>query len=121
MRIGLDSLIIARMKKSMALPAFMTRTFTENEQAYAQKFSQPADHYAGLFCAKEAFLKATEWGIGGGVALAEIEIGHRENGAPYYILSANAKQKLEAMGFSHADISITHTQTTAMAICLLQN
>ena len=56
--IGIDSLENARGEKTIAREAFFKRVFTENERAYLEEKGMAAPSAAGIFCEKEAVLKA---------------------------------------------------------------
>ncbi len=106
--IGLDITDIERFRE---LPAegknrFLTNTFSEQELAYCNAFSDPAPHFAGLFAAKEAVQKAA--GISG-ISLSEIEVRHRESGAPE-VWIRNEKRPLL--------ISISHSKSAACAVAV---
>ena len=72
-----------------------------------------------MFCAKESLLKALGIGIKNGIQLNEIEVNHDENGKPYYNLSENAKKILNDFDISEIDLSISHTDSIATAICVM--
>ena len=61
--VGIDSLRIARMEQAMKREAFLNRVFTEKERDYLKKRALAAQSAAGMFCAKEAVLKALSLGI----------------------------------------------------------
>ena len=76
--VGIDSLRIARMEQAMKREAFLNRVFTEKERDYLKKRALAAQSAAGMFCAKEAVLKALSLGITDS-RLTDIEILHRES------------------------------------------
>lgn len=80
--IGIDTVRISRIKSAIENSAFVNRVFTEAEQCYCNGKPNSAQSYAGLFCAKEAAVKALGIGFGNGVMPADIEIAHDANGAP---------------------------------------
>jgi holo-[acyl-carrier protein] synthase len=62
--VGLDLLDISRMENKLEDGRFMNRIYTAGEKAYILsrgKFS--ASSAAGIFCAKEAFMKAVGEGL----------------------------------------------------------
>ena len=61
--VGIDSLRIARMENAVKREAFLNRVFTENERRYLNGKYLAAQSAAGMFCAKEAVLKALSLGI----------------------------------------------------------
>ncbi|WP_066686992.1 holo-ACP synthase [Christensenella intestinihominis] len=111
--VGIDSLRIARMENAMKREAFLNRVFTENERRYLDGKRLAAQSAAGMFCAKEAVLKALSLGIID-AKLTDIEILHQENGAPYAVLHGSLAME------ASMHISITHTEETASAIAILE-
>ena len=84
----------------------LERLFFPEEIAYCETFKDSATHFAGTFAAKEAASKAL------GVyefPFAELEIRRTPDGAPQ--VWHNGK-------LAPAQISITHTETTAAAIAV---
>ena len=117
--VGIDSLDIVRMQRFVDNHRFLSKYFTKYEVEYCNKTVNRTMRMAGIYCAKEAFLKALGIGIGGGIPLDEIEVNHNKNGKPIIKLSDAAKRILTIMGFKEIDISITHTHTTSTAVCVL--
>lgn len=118
MFVGIDSLDIERMKSLIENEKFLNKYFTPYEIKYANSTVNRTMRLAGLYAAKEAFLKAIEIGIGGGISLIEIEINHKKNGSPYINLSDNALKVVSILKIKEIKISITHTETTSSAICI---
>ncbi len=99
---GIDILLISRMAKSMEKETFLRKVFTEAERDYIQSKGNGAQSAAGIFCAKEAYLKAMGKGIGS-IPLHEIEVLHKKSGAPYI----GCKDKKIHLSISHmGDIAI---------------
>ena len=80
--IGIDLVSISRIKQSIENTAFVKRVFSAVEQNYCNKKADSAQSYAGLFCAKEAAVKALGIGFGSGIAPTDIVVTHTSNGAP---------------------------------------
>ena len=100
-RIGTDIISISRIEKSLEKDSFNLSVFTDNEIFYSKK----AETFAGIFAAKEAYLKAKGTGIN--QRLNSIEINHDEKGKPYI------------SGVEHADVSISHDGDYAIASVIL--
>jgi holo-[acyl-carrier protein] synthase len=62
---------------------FLNRIFTDQEINLGQSIKNNS-YYAKRFSAKEAYAKATGYGIGGKVSFKDIEILNDKNGAPYF-------------------------------------
>ena len=100
MKIGID------IQNIMIYFRFPDRIFTQGERDYIKSKKDSAQTMTGIWCAKEAYFKAK----GGGVTpnnLLTVEVGHYENGAPYYIND------------QEASLSISHTKGVAVAVCII--
>lgn len=121
MLVGIDVLDVVRMEKFVQNEHFLEKYFTEYEIEYVNKNNRMTQSLAGLYSAKEAFLKALGIGIGGGINLNEIEINHQESGKPYVkIVSPKAQILLSTMSVKNIDISISHTDEYCTAICIIE-
>ena len=119
MLIGIDSLDVERMGKFIKNERFLNKYFTPYAAVYVNQTNNKTMRLAGIYCAKEAFLKALGIGLNNGIALNEIEINHDENGRPFIKLSDSAKMVLMLKGHTKVDISITHTMEIANAVCII--
>ena len=118
--LGIDLCEIRRMEDAITHPRFLLRVFSEEEQAYILSRKAGAGQTAaGLYAAKEAFLKALGTGICS-LALCEIRVAHDEKGAPYYLLGEKQLEQLAERGAESAHLSITHDGGTAAAVCILE-
>ena len=113
---GIDLVEIERIEKSLKNPRFLEKNFGEREREELAKKSYKSESVAAAFAAKEAFLKAMQTGLSG-FALCEIELLHKESGAPYLSLSGKAKSQVEEKGLEFS-VSITHTSKLAQAIVI---
>ena len=104
------------MEKAIAHPHFLGRVFSETEREYLKsKGSVSAQTAAGLYAAKEAYLKARGTGIDS-LNLNQIEVAHGPQGQPYYRLSgAYADSGLVA------HLSVSHDGGIAAAVCVLED
>lgn len=118
--IGLDSVKIERMEKSLETPGFIKRVFhpREQEMLESRKGLRLLEGAAANFAVKEAFLKAVGTGIGG-FALHEIATLREENGRPYLYLDGQAAEYCEGKEIQ-VHISITHEAGNATAIVILE-
>lgn len=108
--IGLDITLISRMKSKIDRQSFLNRVFTQKEQEYINSKGNRAQTSAGIFCAKEALLKALGKGICD-IPLTDIEVEYRENGAPYLIFP----------GSGNIFLSITHMGDIAAAQVIIES
>lgn len=113
---GIDMVDIDRIARSMENPRFFSKVFGPEEQAelLAKGEKRRIESAAGAFAAKEAFSKALGTGIVG-FDLCEVQLLHKDNGAPYLTLSGGAKELAESQKLQFS-VSITHTDTTAAAM-----
>ena len=100
-RIGTDIVLISRMEKSLERENFRNSVFTQGEIAHCRK----AESFAGVFAAKEAYLKARGTGIN--CKLNTIEICYDENGKP------------SIAGVEKSDVSISQDGDYAIATVIL--
>ena len=79
---GTDILRISRMERKLDNGAFLNGVFTEYEREYIKKSERSAAaRAAGIFCAKEACVKAAGTGFCG-IMPKDISITHDRGGAP---------------------------------------
>lgn len=117
--IGLDLCQVSRMEKALEREGFLTRFFTEGEQAYLRARGKGmAQSAAGCFAAKEAALKALGCGIL--LPLRDVGVEHDESGAPRYLLAGEAEKRMRALGGARMLLSITHEGDMAAAVAVLE-
>jgi len=118
--IGIDSIGIDRVARSLQRPHFGERVFSaaEREMIGALPGKRAHETAAGCFAAKEALLKAAGLGLGG-FALDDIAALRRETGAPYYHFAGKAARFMAENGLT-AHLSITHDGGVATAFALLE-
>lgn len=114
MRVGIDSVEIERVAKSLEIKGFKERVFSREEIEFLDGKGLPAQSYAANFAAKEAFSKALGTGMRG-ISWNDISVLRDDLGAPYLKLSGSAE--IAAKGYSFT-VSLTHTQTTATAVVI---
>ena len=121
MLVGIDVLDVVRMEKFVQNEHFLEKYFTPYEIEYVSKTYRQTLSLAGIYAAKEAFLKALGIGIGGGINLNEIEVNHETSGKPYLqVVSGKAQIMLKSMNVLDIQISISHSDEIATAICILE-
>ena len=99
---------------------FLQRLFTEPEIAICQRYHHPAQHYAGKFAVKEAFMKAIGTGLTQNVTFKDIEVLNRDSGAPYIITQGTAAKIVTQLEVTHIHVSLSHVKTVAMAVVILE-
>ena len=120
---GVDLVEIGRVARSIERYGrrFLERVYTAQEIAYCErKRRNAAESYAARFAAKEAGAKALGTGMGFGVGWRDIEVGREPAGRPLLVFHGRAAELAQAMGVVRASLSITHTETQAMAMVILE-
>jgi len=114
--VGIDLLEIERLERALERrPRLAERVFTDAERAYAAARARPGVHLAARFCAKEAVAKAlgmTAW------SWRDVEVVST-SAAPVVRLAGGVARRAAELGVT-ASVSLTHTDTTAGAVALLE-
>jgi holo-[acyl-carrier protein] synthase len=118
--IGLDATDIPRLADVLGRygDRFLLRVFTDGEIAYCTRRRNPATHLAGRFAAKEAAMKALGTGHSRGVHWKDIEVV-RHGGPPRLELHGGAAQRADRMQVRGSLLTITHSDTLALAQVML--
>lgn len=118
--IGADITEVERIRRALETygEQFERKIFTEEEIAYCRRTPRRmAERYAARFAAKEAFAKALGTGISRGIGWKDIGVRRLPGGRPFIVLRGRAAEMCAGMA-SH--LSITHTDSTAMATVILE-
>ncbi len=91
---------------------FIERIFTPAERTIKPMRD---DHVTGIFCAKEAVVKALGCGIGM-VSWHDVQILADDHGKPIIQLSGKAAEIAASQGIQSWSVSISHTRTHAIAM-----
>ncbi len=118
--IGMDATDVGRIAGSLARygERFLRRVFTDEEIAYCMRRKFPAPHLAGRFAAKEAGMKAIGTGHAFGVLWRDLEVVRR-GGPPQLKFHHAAGGHFARLGASKAMLTITHTDSLAIAHVIL--
>jgi holo-[acyl-carrier protein] synthase len=98
---------------------FLDRIFTAEERAYCAGKPHPYQHYAARWAAKEAISKTFTTGIGAELGWKSMSIYHGERAEPLVRLDEKAQALLAHIGATHVLVSLSHTDTAAMAVAAL--
>ncbi len=101
--------------------AFLRRVYTQREREYCERFKNKYERYAGRFAAKEAAMKALGTGWRRGVKWTDFEVVRELSGRPGLALHGEAKRIADQTGVHHIALSITHTETEALAQVIFEN
>jgi holo-[acyl-carrier protein] synthase len=118
--IGMDATDIPRIAAAIERfgDRFLTRILTEHELAYCRGAGTPRSMSPGRFAPKEAGMKAIGTGHSRGVLWREIEVV-RHDGPPTLRFHGAALRHFQALGATRALLTITHSDTLALAHVIL--
>ena len=118
--VGIDIIEVERvMAKVNKDNGFRELIFSKNEIGFCEA-NLKSENYAGRFAAKEAFLKATGWGLLLGSNLSDIEIETDDHGKPSIRLSGEFKTKAEQNNWNKIHVSISHLKEIACAVVIIE-
>jgi holo-[acyl-carrier protein] synthase len=118
--LGIDATDIPRIAATLERygERFTNRIFTDGEIAYCRRRRVPAIHFAGRFAAKEAAMKALGTGHSQNVLWRDVEVVRR-GGPPLLHFHGGAARRFAAMGAQSSLLTITHSETLALAQVLI--
>jgi len=119
--IGVDITEIKEIEDSIRSEAFVRRVFTLAEMQAVDRYNNKAEHLAGKFAVKEAFMKAIGAGIRQEVWFTQIEVLNDESGKPQVQVKGEAGKRLEGVGAKRIHVSISHSGGMAVAVVILEN
>jgi len=115
---GTDLVEVPRFRRALERRTKMAeRLFSDAEREYAERAVDPSIRLAARFAAKEAVMKALGVGLGA-FKLRDVEVVKRPGGAPELVLVGAAAELAEKSSVREWHLSLTHTDTMAMAIVL---
>jgi holo-[acyl-carrier protein] synthase len=115
--IGMDLAEVDRYRfDDRKLAWFARKIYTEEEMAYAMRKRNWAERLAGFFAAKEATRKA----FGHAIPWNQVGVSHERSGKPIIRLYGNAQTLIERRGVHAIHLTITHTETMAAAVVVLE-
>ena len=121
--IGLDLVDIARVERLIEWKGdrALKRLFTFREVDYASKRAQPARSYAARLAAKEAGFKALAGSeLARAIGWRDLEVVMHADGRPSLHLHGPARRRAADMGVTKIHLTMTHTNTTAGAMVVLE-
>jgi len=114
--IGIDAVEIERFRTLLQRrPHMRTRLFTEEELSSLAGQVDDAASLAARFAVREATMKALGVGLGA-FDFHDVSVQKNPSGAPILRLSGRAEQLANSNGVGAWHVSITHTETVAMAV-----
>ena len=109
--IGTDIVDIDRFKTTFMHMRRTEKVFTTLEMEYASGKFDPFVHYAGMWAAKEAFIKATG---NPDKNMADVSVAHTKDGAPYILLKGKVITTHSVL------LSISHDGNYATATVVIE-
>ncbi|MFN4245909.1 MAG: holo-ACP synthase [Brevinematia bacterium] len=118
-KVGVDITDIQRVKKLYERKGekFIDRILTHREKEYVMKHEKFLLNLAGRFAGKEAFFKALGTGI---INFQEVEILNSSSGKPFVNLYGKTKEIFESFNIKSMDISISHTDLSAISVVVFE-
>lgn len=98
---------------------FLDRILTEEEKAYCASMGAPHKHIAARFAAKEAISKCFTTGIGAEFGWKSASVYHGTRHEPLVRLDAQGQALLAHVGATHVLLSLSHTESHALAVAAL--
>jgi holo-[acyl-carrier protein] synthase len=119
--IGADVIEVSRIRGVLERQGekFLARVFTDEEREYCFRMAHPHKHLAARFAAKEAVSKCFTTGIGAELGWRSVSVYHGSRNEPLVRLDEKGEALLKAVGATHVQLTLSHTDTVAMAVAAL--
>ena len=116
--VGVDIVEVDRIARAIERWGirFLDKIFTPAEIAYCRGKAREAESFAVRFAAKEAFAKALK--VGKASIWREVEVVRSEGPRPTFQLHGHART---LVGHRKVDLSLSHAQTHAVAVVLIED
>lgn len=120
--IGTDIVATARMETAIKRhgAAFASKILSEQELVEYATQAHPGRFLSKRFAAKEAFAKATGYGLRHPVSLKRITVTHDELGKPAFRFDAELSALLSKLGVLKHHLSISDERDTVVAFVILE-
>jgi holo-[acyl-carrier protein] synthase len=116
--LGTDLVEVGRFRLAMErTTSLAARLFSPDERQYASAQHDPVKSLAARFAAKEAVMKALGVGLGD-FDFHDVEVVRHESGAPLLEVRGRAHQLAHERGVTSWQVSLSHTESTAMAVVI---
>jgi len=114
---GIDIIEIRQLQKIIERSGgrFEEQCLTASERSVIESHPSRIQYLAGRFAAKEAVLKALGTGWINGISFLDIEIQRLPSGQPSVMLYAKCKELAEELGIAGWFVTISHTESYAVA------
>lgn len=120
---GVDLAEVGRVRQAIERRGerILKRLYTAKERAYCERARNKYERYAGRFAAKEAAMKALGTGWRRGIRWVDLEVVREPGGRPTMVLHGEARNIADRLGVKHIAMSITHTETQALAQVIFES
>jgi holo-[acyl-carrier protein] synthase len=121
--IGIDLVDVERMRRLLERKGerALLRLFTDGERAYAATHPEPARQLAARAAAKEAAFKALAGNdLARAIGWRELEVVSRTHQSPILLLHGRAYDRASELGVVRSHLSLTHTDTSAAAVVIVE-
>jgi holo-[acyl-carrier protein] synthase len=122
--VGIDLVEIARVERLLDGKGkrALDRLFSADEVKYSTGRARPAMHFAARLAAKEAAFKALSGSDEARlIGWHEVEVVSRTGRAPQLRYHGRAAARAEELGVKRSHLSLTHTDTTAGAVVVIES
>lgn len=114
--VGIDAVDVERFRNMLERrPRLAERLFTQHELDQLAHRKDPAASLAARFAVREATMKALGVGLGA-FDFHDVWIDNAPSGAPQLQVTGRARELATSAGVSSWHVSISHTETVAMAV-----
>ena len=121
--IGVDIVNNERLSKLIKNPKFIDRIFTKNEKKDSLKLKNKVNFFSKRFAAKEAFSKATGFGISKNLHFKNIEIKNNKKGKHFIHINKHKniylKKKFKVNSFK-SNLSISDEKKFSVAYVIIE-
>jgi len=119
--LGCDCIEVARIRGVLERQGerFLSRVFTDEERAYCDGLKNSPPHLAARWAAKEAVSKCFTTGIGAELGWKSVSVYHGARMEPLVRLDAQGEALLRHVGGTNILLTLTHTETMAMAVAAI--
>tara|TARA_Y100000768_G_C23765270_1_gene580583 strand:- start:247 stop:633 length:387 start_codon:yes stop_codon:yes gene_type:complete len=121
--IGVDIVNNNRLKKLVKNRSFIERVFTNHEKKTSINLKNKINYFSKRFAAKEAFSKATGFGISKNLHFKDIEIKNNKRGKPAINLNKSTilylKKKFKVKSFK-TNLSISDEKNYSIAYVIIE-
>ncbi len=121
--IGVDIINNNRLKKLIKNKRFIERVFTIKEQKRSLSTKNKINYYSKRFAAKEAFSKATGFGISQNLHFKDIEVKNNKKGKPTININKSTlrylKKKFKVKSF-RTNLSLSDEKNYAIAYVIIE-